>query len=274
MPKKDTQAPKKTTEQGKAPAKAPAKKDTSKDNKVAEHPLFEKRERQWSAASTIGKKMNLTRMVRWPHYVKLQRQRKILMTRLKIPPAIHQFSRTLDKATAVQLFKLLAKYRPETPQEKSQRLKKIADAKTKDPKAPEPKKPNLLKYGINNVTTLIEKKKAKLVIIAHDVDPIEIVVWLPALCRKMDVPYAIVKSKSRLGALVHQKTATAVALTEVNKEDVNELTNLANTFQESFNKNADLRKQWGGGILSNRSMQAIRKKEAAVAKESAAKSKA
>lgn len=35
--------------------------------------------------------------------------------------------------------------------------------------------------------------------IAHDVDPIELVVWLPALCRKMGVPYAIVKGKSRLG---------------------------------------------------------------------------
>ena len=36
-------------------------------------------------------------------------------------------------------------------------------------------------------------------VIAHDVDPIELVVWLPALCRKMGVPYAIVKGKSRLG---------------------------------------------------------------------------
>lgn len=38
-------------------------------------------------------------------------------------------------------------------------------------------------------------------VIAHDVDPIELVVWLPALCRKMEIPYAIVKGKSRLGAV-------------------------------------------------------------------------
>lgn len=44
------------------------------------------------------------------------------------------------------------------------------------------------------------------------------VVWLPALCRKMEVPYCIVKGKSRLGQVVHQKNATAVALTEVRKE--------------------------------------------------------
>ncbi|XP_024178223.1 60S ribosomal protein L7a-like [Rosa chinensis] len=42
--------------------------------------------------------------------------------------------------------------------------------------------------------------KAQLVVIAHDVDPIELVVWLPALCKKMEIPYCIVKGKARLGA--------------------------------------------------------------------------
>ena len=64
----------------------------------------------------------------------------------------------------------------------------------------------------------IKDKKAQLVCIAHDVDPIELVLWLPAVCRKMDIPYCIVKSKSRLGALVHKKVATAVALTSVRPE--------------------------------------------------------
>jgi hypothetical protein len=32
------------------------------------------------------------------------------------------------------------------------------------------------------------QSKAQLVVITHDVDPIELVVWLPALCRKMEVP--------------------------------------------------------------------------------------
>ena len=41
--------------------------------------------------------------------------------------------------------------------------------------------------------------KAQLVVIAHDVDPIELVIWLPALCRKMGIPYCIVKGKARLG---------------------------------------------------------------------------
>ena len=61
----------------------------------------------------------------------------------------------------------------------------------------EKKKPIVVKYGLNHVTSLVESKKAELVIIANDVHPIEMVVWLPALCKKMGVPYCIVKDKSR-----------------------------------------------------------------------------
>ena len=60
-------------------------------------------------------------------------------------------------------------------------------------------KPTVVKYGINHVTYLMEQGKAQLVVIAHDVDPIELVIWLPALCRKMGIPYCIVKGKARLG---------------------------------------------------------------------------
>ena len=59
-------------------------------------------------------------MVKWPQYVRLQRQRKILNMRLKVPPALSQFQHTLDRNTAVAVFKLLNKYRPETKQEKTE----------------------------------------------------------------------------------------------------------------------------------------------------------
>ena len=41
-------------------------------------------------------------------------------------------------------------------------------------------------------------------------------IFLPALCRKMGVPYCIVKGKQRLGRVVHRKTCTSLALTTVN----------------------------------------------------------
>ena len=61
----------------------------------------------------------------------------------------------------------------------------------------------------------MEQKKAQLVVIAHDVDPLEIVLFLPALCRKMGVPYCIVKGKARLGQVVRRKTCAALCLAQV-----------------------------------------------------------
>ena len=103
-------------------------------------------------------------------------------------------------------------------------------------------RPFHLKFGLNHVTKLIEEKKAKLVVIASNVDPIELVVWLPTLCRKMDIPYCFVKGKARLGQLVHQKNAAAVVLTDVRKEDEGDLANLASAFRTNFNENQKLRK--------------------------------
>merc|ERR1719160_2462725 len=75
------------------------------------------------------------------------------------------------------------KYQPEDKAAKQDRLKAIAEGGKKDDKAP-----HVIKFGLKHVTYLVESKKAKLVCIASDVDPIELVVWLPALCKKMDVP--------------------------------------------------------------------------------------
>jgi large subunit ribosomal protein L7Ae len=88
------------------------------------------------------------------------------------------------------------------------------------------KKPIYAKYGLNHVVALVEAKKAALVAIAHDVDPIELVIFLPALFRKMGISYIIVKGKARLGTVVHKKTAAVVALQEVRSEDVRELATL------------------------------------------------
>lgn len=129
----------------------------------------------------------------------------------------------------------------------------------------------MLKYGLNHVTSLIEEKKANLVVIAHDVEPLELVVYLPALCRKMGVPFCFVKGKARLGKLVHKKTVTAVALTDVKKEDVAELDLLKKNFEAEFNNNRDLLRKWGGGIMGikNQHMMAARAKlrEAELAKK-------
>ena len=76
--------------------------------------------------------------------------------------------------SATQLFKLLDKYRPETKQQKKERLRERAEARA-DGKGDAPtKRAPVVRHGVNTVTTLVEKKKAQLVCIANDVDPIEV----------------------------------------------------------------------------------------------------
>ena len=66
--------------------------------------------------------------MKWPRYVILQRQRKVLSQRLKVPPTVNQFKNTLEKNQAAELFRLLAKYAPETAAEKKARLAAKAKA--------------------------------------------------------------------------------------------------------------------------------------------------
>jgi large subunit ribosomal protein L7Ae len=194
----------------------------------------------------VQPKKDMTRYVKWPEYVRLQRQKKILKERLKVPPALAQFTHVLDKNTATSLFKLLNKYRPETSQEKKARLVKEAEIIAKDGSKKDGKigdKPMFVKKGLNHCVGLIENKKAQLVVIAHDVDPIELVVYLPHLCQKRGIPYCIVKGivlrqvetdmagKSRLGTVVHQKTAAILTFTDVRPEDKNALATLSATIK-------------------------------------------
>jgi len=240
------------------------------------HPhLFQKDAADYRIGRDIQPKRDLSRFVKWPRYVRLQRQRAILKKRLKVPPSIEQFTRTLDKNNADTVLRLLGRYRPETKEAKKKRLaeaakdrvadeKKGGGEKKDEKKAAE--KPILLKYGINHVTALVEARKAKLVLIAHDVDPIEIVVWLPALCRKMDVPYAIIKSKARLGQLVHKKTATAVAVTDVKPEDNAKLDQVIKSVRENYSA---VHRTWGGGVLGAKAQAVVRARQKAQQREQA-----
>lgn len=56
-----------------------------------------------------------------------------------------------------------------------------------------------IKKGTNETTKSIERGLAKLVLIAEDVDPPQIVAHLPLLCEERKVPYLYVPSKAELG---------------------------------------------------------------------------
>ena len=180
---------------------------------------------------------------------------------------MNQFKNTLEKNQAAEVFRLLSKYAPETAAEKKARLVAKATAEAEGKAVEEKRAPFVVKFGLDNVTKLVEKKKAKLVLIADDVDPLELVMWLPALCHKMGVAYAIVKGKARLGALVHQKTATCVCVTGVNPEDEAAL----NSLQETFSAKYAETKKWGGGIMGLKTQRKLSIRAAALAAEKAKK---
>ena len=56
-----------------------------------------------------------------------------------------------------------------------------------------------LRKGVNEATKAIERGIAKLVVMAEDVTPEEILLHLPVLCREKQVTFAYVPSKLELG---------------------------------------------------------------------------
>mmetsp|Transcript_17885 Transcript_17885/g.18541 ORF Transcript_17885/g.18541 Transcript_17885/m.18541 type:complete len:256 (-) Transcript_17885:133-900(-) len=207
----------------------------SKIKKLNEkHPLSQPQKRNFRLGNHVKPGVVKSRFIKWPRYVRLQRQKRILLRRLKVPSAVAQFLTPLDKSNSTSLFKALQKYTPETRKEKYERIKQKAQQKATKGKEADSNKPCTLKYGLNHVTYLIEQKRAKLVVIANDVDPIENVIFLPTLCKTMDIPYCIVNNRSRLGALVHKKSATCVAVTDFKLAQV-DLGNVARVCKETFN---------------------------------------
>jgi large subunit ribosomal protein L7Ae len=235
-------------------------------------PLIQKKSRNFGIGQDIQPKRDLTRFVRWPRYIRVQRQRAVLFQRIKVPPPINQFrSQTLDRQTSSQLFKFLDKYRPEDKRQKKQRLKAIAEQKAAGKQVAPGKRPPTVRIGINEVTTLVEQKRAQLVCIAGDIEPLEIALHLPALCRKVGVPYCIIRGgRSRLGKVARRKSIAALAVVDIRPEDKGALSKLVETVRTNFNDRYDeIRKQWGGGQVGSKSRARVLKLEKAKERESA-----
>uniref|UniRef100_A0A5F9DRX0 60S ribosomal protein L7a n=1 Tax=Oryctolagus cuniculus TaxID=9986 RepID=A0A5F9DRX0_RABIT len=121
------------------------------------------------------------------------------------------------------------------------------------------KRPPFLQAGINTCSTLVENKKAQLVVTARDVDPTELVVFLLALClKKWWVLNCIIKGPSLVGHLVPRKTCITVTSMQVNLID-----------KGARAKYDESHCQWGGNVVSPKSMAHIAKLEKAKATECA-----
>lgn len=73
-----------------------------------------------------------------------------------------------------------------------------------------------VRKGTNETTKAIERGIAKLVVIAEDVEPPEVVAHLPILCEERKIPYVFVPTKNKVGTAVGiDVPAASVCIVEV-----------------------------------------------------------
>jgi large subunit ribosomal protein L7Ae len=69
----------------------------------------------------------------------------------------------------------------------------------------------MVRKGTNETTKAVERAQAKLVVIAEDVDPPEVVAHLPLLCEERKIPYVFVPSKEKIGNAIGIDVSAASA---------------------------------------------------------------
>lgn len=94
------------------------------------------------------------------------------------------------------------------------------------------RKTGKIKKGSNEVTKAVERGAAKLVLVAKDVNPPEIIMHFPPLCKEKNVPLMEVPSKEELGAAAGLSVPTgaiAIVVEGEAKELIKELTSKLKT---------------------------------------------
>ncbi len=73
-----------------------------------------------------------------------------------------------------------------------------------------------IKKGMNECTKSIERGQAKLVVMAEDVSPPEILYHIPLLCEEKKIPYAYLSTKKDLGnAAKINVGSSSIAITNI-----------------------------------------------------------
>jgi len=88
-----------------------------------------------------------------------------------------------------------------------------------------------VRKGTNEATKAIERGTAKLVIIAEDVDPPEVVAHLPILCEERKIPYIFVPTKEKIGTAIGIDVPAASACITKEGEATNLLKEIINRIQ-------------------------------------------
>jgi large subunit ribosomal protein L7Ae len=84
-----------------------------------------------------------------------------------------------------------------------------------------------IKKGMNEATKIVERGKAKLIVVANDINPPEIVMHLPPLCEEKGAIFIVACSKIELGSVAGLEVPTsAIAVIDAGeaKKQLKELT--------------------------------------------------
>ena len=65
--------------------------------------MFSASTKSFGIGQDIQPPRNLTRFVKWPKYIRLQRQKRVLSKRLRVPPSVNVFTKSLDSTTSTLL---------------------------------------------------------------------------------------------------------------------------------------------------------------------------
>lgn len=97
-------------------------------------------------------------------------------------------------------------------------------AETKDSK---------IRKGMNEVTKSIERGNAKIVIMAEDVSPPEILLHVPLLCEEKKIPYAYLSTKKEVGNVVQINIgSSAISIDNVGTGNENILKDIIKKIKE------------------------------------------
>ena len=94
------------------------------------------------------------------------------------------------------------------------------------------KKKGKIRVGVNEVTKAIERGEAKLVLIAEDVSPVEVVMHIPLVCDEKKIPYSFVKAKKDLGEKAGIGVGTAAIAIVDDGDSKKELAEIAKAVSE------------------------------------------
>ena len=71
-----------------------------------------------------------------------------------------------------------------------------------------------IRKGMNEVTKSIERVQAKLIVMAEDVSPPEILFHIPLLCEEKGIPYGYLSTKKELGNTVRINVSSSAIAVE------------------------------------------------------------